>query len=84
MSLIIQPTENFCSETTNLNIEKPTMTRVIGGREILNLRFNQEQNLFACSTDAGLTIYNVEPLAVKTCLGELKLWSCQTLLTVTI
>lgn len=45
------------------------MTRVIGGREILNLRFNQEQNLFACSTDAGLTIYNVEPLAVKTCLG---------------
>lgn len=70
MSLIIQPSsnDNCCSES-NLNNE-PVMTRVIGGREILNLRFNQEQNLFACSTDAGLTIYNVEPLAVKTCLGK--------------
>lgn len=71
MSLIIQPTEHFCSESNSNNEQQqPIMTRVIGGREILNLRFNQEQNLFACSTDAGLTIYNVEPLAVKTCLGE--------------
>lgn len=40
-------------------------------RDILSLRFNQEQNLFACSTDAGLRVYNVEPLMVKTCLGKL-------------
>ena len=46
-----------------------------GGRrhqpgDIMCLTFNQEQNLFACSTDSGLRIYNVDPLMVKTCLGE--------------
>lgn len=38
-------------------------------RDILSLRFNQEQNLFACSMDTGLKIFNVDPLAVKATLG---------------
>jgi WD40 repeat protein len=37
-------------------------------RDILSLRFNQEQNLFVCSTESGLKIYNVDPLAVKATL----------------
>ena len=39
-------------------------------RDIMCLKFNQENSLFACSTDSGLRIYNVDPLMVKTCLGE--------------
>lgn len=38
-------------------------------RDIMCLRFNQEQNLFTCSTETGLRIYNVDPLMVKACLG---------------
>jgi len=37
-------------------------------RDIMCLRFNQEQNLFTCSTETGLRIYNVDPLMVKACL----------------
>jgi hypothetical protein len=39
-------------------------------RDIMCLKFNQENSLFACSTDSGLRIYNIDPLMVKTCLGE--------------
>lgn len=55
--------------STSPIIINPSMKSAVGKREILDLRFNQEQNLFACSTDAGLRIYNVDPLAVKASLG---------------
>jgi len=32
---------------------------------IISLSFNQDQNNFACCTEAGLRIYNVEPLTLK-------------------
>jgi len=39
------------------------------------VRFNQEQDLIACSTDSGLRIYNVNPLVVKACLGTFRSFS---------
>ncbi|RWS07590.1 WD repeat domain phosphoinositide-interacting protein 4-like protein [Dinothrombium tinctorium] len=39
-------------------------------RTINALRFNQEKSLFTCAMDSGLRVYNVEPLAVKSCLEE--------------
>uniref|UniRef100_A0A6M2DMH5 Uncharacterized protein n=1 Tax=Xenopsylla cheopis TaxID=163159 RepID=A0A6M2DMH5_XENCH len=34
-------------------------------RDVLNLRFNQDQGLFACCMQNGLRIYNVDPLVEK-------------------
>ncbi|KAI1309488.1 WD repeat domain phosphoinositide-interacting protein 4 [Halotydeus destructor] len=52
------------SRVVNLN----STMKASNPKDILSLRFNQEQNLFACSTDTGLKILNVDPLAVKTTL----------------
>lgn len=37
-------------------------------KEINNLHFNQEHNLFTCSMDTGVKVYNVDPLAIRTSL----------------
>ncbi|KAL4239273.1 WD repeat domain phosphoinositide-interacting protein 4 [Mactra antiquata] len=36
---------------------------------VLSLRFNQDQGCFTCSSESGLRIYNVDPLAQKLCLN---------------
>jgi len=42
-------------------------------RAVSNLTFNQDHGLFACSTDGGVKIFNVQPLAKKTFLREASL-----------
>nr|XP_006822202.1 PREDICTED: WD repeat domain phosphoinositide-interacting protein 4-like [Saccoglossus kowalevskii] len=37
----------------------------MSSREVINLRFNQDQGCFACAMQSGVRIYNVEPLAEK-------------------
>ncbi|XP_074603150.1 WD repeat domain phosphoinositide-interacting protein 4-like [Brevipalpus obovatus] len=37
-------------------------------KEINNVQFNQEHNLFTCSMETGVKVYNVDPLAIKTSL----------------
>ncbi|XP_057366811.1 WD repeat domain phosphoinositide-interacting protein 4-like [Daphnia carinata] len=36
-----------------------------GGEKVLSLKFNQDHSCFTCCTDAGVRIYNVEPLTEK-------------------
>lgn len=38
-------------------------------RGVYNVRFNQDQGCFACATESGVKIYNVDPLAQKLFLG---------------
>ncbi|RWS30198.1 WD repeat domain phosphoinositide-interacting protein 4-like protein [Leptotrombidium deliense] len=44
-------------------------------RDINALRFNQEKSLFTCAMDSGLRVYNLDPLAVKTCFDETEIGS---------
>lgn len=39
-------------------------------KEINHLFYNQEHNLFTCSMDSGVKVYNVDPLAIKTSLDS--------------
>jgi len=41
-------------------------------REIINLHFNQEHSMFTCCMESGLRLYNLDPLSLKTSLGNLK------------
>jgi len=73
VALSSKTNDNVVSEKQSDVVANGVNTMKASGyrRDILSLRFNQEQDLFACSMDSGLKIFNVNPLAVKASLGKI-------------